>query len=155
TQTRTHNAQNEITSISGSGAVTYDADGNLTADGSGSGFVYDAWGRLVRVTSGGNTLASYQYDGLGRRVVESSGGAAKDLYYSSGWQVLEERAAGAAQAQYVWSPVYVDALVLRDRDADGSPANGLEERLYAQQDANWNTTALVDAGGNVVERYVY
>src|SRR5205814_941374 len=34
TQTRSHNQQNEITSISGAGAVTYDANGNLTADGS-------------------------------------------------------------------------------------------------------------------------
>ena len=59
TQTRTHNQQNEITSISGSGAVSYDADGNLTADGSGKAFAYDAWNRLVRVTSGGSTIAAY------------------------------------------------------------------------------------------------
>jgi RHS repeat-associated protein len=49
----------------------------------------------------------------------------------------------------------VDALVLRDRDADGNPANGLEERLYAQQDANWNITALVNPSAHVVERYDY
>jgi YD repeat-containing protein len=47
TQTRTSNQQNEIPSISGAGAVTYDANGNLTADGSGNTFVYDAWNRLV------------------------------------------------------------------------------------------------------------
>jgi RHS repeat-associated protein len=62
---------------------------------------------------------------------------------------------GAATAQYVWSPVYVDALVLRDRDADGQGGNGLEERLWAQQDANYNVTALFDNSGNVVERYAY
>jgi RHS repeat-associated protein len=56
--------------------------------------------------------------------------------------------------QYVWSPVYVDALVERDRDANGQSSDGLEERLYAQQDANYNITALVDANGTVVERYV-
>src|SRR5262249_37911476 len=49
----------------------------------------------------------------------------------------------------------VDALVERDRDADANPLNGLEERLYVQQDANFNVTALVDVNGNVVERYVY
>ena len=55
--------------------------------------------------------------------------------------------------RYVWSPVYVDAMVLRDRDTD---ANGsLEERLWVQQDANWNVTALVNASGTVVERYAY
>jgi RHS repeat-associated protein len=31
----------------------------------------------------------------------------------------------------------------------------LDQRLYVQQDANWNVTALIDTSGNVVERYVY
>jgi hypothetical protein len=47
----------------------------------------------------------------------------------------------------------VNALVLRDRDTD---ANGtLDERLWAQQDANFNVTALVDGSDVVVERYAY
>jgi RHS repeat-associated protein len=49
----------------------------------------------------------------------------------------------------------VDALVLRDRDANGQGGDGLEERLWVQQDANFNVTALVNASGSVVERYVY
>jgi RHS repeat-associated protein len=83
-----------------------------------------------------------------------AGGATTDLYYSAAWQVLEERIGGTPKAQYVWSPVYVDALVERDRDANGQTGDALEQRLYAQQDANYNITALVDASGNVVERYV-
>ena len=47
----------------------------------------------------------------------------------------------------------MDGLVLRDRDTD---ANGtLDERLYALQDANWNTTALVNTSGTIQERYTY
>ena len=47
----------------------------------------------------------------------------------------------------------MDGLVLRDRDTD---ANGtLDERLYSLQDANWNTTALVNTSGTVQERYTY
>src|SRR5262249_14076884 len=68
-------------------------------------------------------------------------------------QVVEERVSGAAKAQYVWSPVYVGALIYRDRDTDGNGT--LEERLWVEQDANWNVTALVDILGNVVERYEY
>jgi RHS repeat-associated protein len=49
----------------------------------------------------------------------------------------------------------VDALVLRDRDANGQSGDGLEERLYVQQDGNWNVTALVNGSGNVAERHVY
>jgi RHS repeat-associated protein len=88
-------------------------------------------------------------------VSQTAGVTTTDLYYSTNWQVLEERQGGAAKAQYVWSPGYVDALVLRDRDADGSSGNGLEERLYAAQNANYDVTALFDAAGAVRERLTY
>lgn len=154
TQTRTHNRQNEVGSVGGATTPTYDANGNLTKDQAGQQYVYDAWNRLVAVKdAAGATIAQYKYDGLSRRASETRAGATTDLYYSAAWQVLEERAGGAAKAQYVWSPVYVDALVLRDRDADGN--GSLEERLWAQQDANFNVTALADGSGNVVERYAY
>jgi len=57
------------------------------------------------------------------------------------------------KVQYIWSPVYVDALVLRDRDTNGDGT--LDERLWVVQDANYNVTVLFDNSGNVVERYVY
>jgi RHS repeat-associated protein len=153
TQTRTANQQNEITSISGSGTITYDANGNLRADGSGNTYVYDAWNRLVAVKNNGSTVAAYGYDGVGRRITETHGSTTTDLYLSSAGQVLEERVGGVVQARNVWSPVYVNALVLRDQS---SQHNGvLDQRLYVQQDANWNVTALLDSSGNVLERYDY
>ena len=70
-------------------------------------------------------------------------------------------------AQYVWSPHYVDELILIDRDfnADGDLSDD-GERLYVQQDANYNVTSVVGdtlssgegSEGNqwgVVERYQY
>src|SRR5262249_52662885 len=86
------------------------------------------------------------YDALNRRIIENPG-TATDLYYSKDWQVLEERQGVTTTAQNVWSPVYVDAMVLRD----GS------QRLYVQQDANWNVTGVVgNSGGRAAqERYVY
>src|SRR5262249_44739067 len=78
-----------------------------------------------------------------------------DLYYSKDWQVLEERSNGVSTAtiQYLWSPVYIDALVKRDR----STANNgtLDEHLWVQQDANYNVTALANGSGTVQERYDY
>jgi RHS repeat-associated protein len=88
-----------------------------------------------------------------RRVSETKGSDARDFYYSSGWQVLEERLNGTTDTRYVWSPVYVDAMILRDRDTDGN--GSLDERLYVIQDANWNVTALVNATGTVVERIAF
>jgi RHS repeat-associated protein len=213
---RTANRQNELTAIAGAVVPAYDPAGRMTGDETGKQLVYDAWGRLVAVKdppgAGGATLASYKYDGTGRRITETVGSVTTDLYYSAGWQVLEERVGGATAARYVWSPVYPDALVLRDRDpgaagmaaamaeasaaeevvagdepaeevaveeevpagewaeveltADGlvveAPggeaallAAALPERLWAQQDANWNVTALVDTAGVPVERYAY
>jgi len=154
TQTRSANAQNQYTSISGATTPTYDSNGNMTTDETGRQFVYDAWNRLVAVkNSGGTTLETFSYDGLGRRITQTASGTTTDLYYSTQGQVLEEMVGGAATARYVWSPVYVNAMVLRDC-ATGSPGT-LNERLWVQQDANWNVTALVNGSGVVVERYVY
>ncbi|MFO0935124.1 MAG: RHS repeat-associated core domain-containing protein [Gemmataceae bacterium] len=154
TQTRTANAQNEITSISGATTPTYDVSGNMTKDETGKQYVYDAWNRLVKVKdSGGTTIATYAYDAITRRVSETASSVTTDLYYSSQWQVLEERVGGNAVKSYVWSPVYVDAMVARDRDTD---ANGsLDERLYVMHDANFNVTGLVNTSGTVVERFTY
>jgi RHS repeat-associated protein len=152
TQTRSANAQNEITALSGATTPGYDANGNTTADDAGRTLVYDGWNRLTVVKLGASTVDIYGYDASGRRISENPG-TQRDLYYSAAWQVLEERAGSQVQVQYVWSAVYVDALVERDRDADGNAANGLEERLYVQQAANWDVTAVLDAAGNVLERY--
>ncbi|WP_237722930.1 RHS repeat-associated core domain-containing protein, partial [Singulisphaera acidiphila] len=103
--------------------------------------------------SSNNLLVDYTYDALGRRITGDNG-TEVHLYYSAQWQMLEERISGIAVAQNVWSPIYVDALVLRDRDAGGLDGI-LEERLYVQQDANWNVTAITDKTGAVVERYIY
>jgi RHS repeat-associated protein len=152
-QTRSANAQNEITSISGATTPTYDANGNMTGDETGKTLVYDAWNRLVAIKSGATTLKSYGYDAMNRRISETASGTTTDLYYSSQWQVLEEKVGSNTTKRYVWSPVYVDAMILRDRDTD---ANGtLDERLWVTQDANFNVTALVNGSGTVVERYGY
>ncbi|MDX1929039.1 MAG: RHS repeat-associated core domain-containing protein, partial [Pirellulaceae bacterium] len=79
----------------------------------------------------------------------------RHYYYTSAWQVLEERldAATTAERQFVWGLRYIDDQVLRDRAPSGS--GPLSERLYALQDANWNMDAIVNASGSVQERYSY
>jgi RHS repeat-associated protein len=44
-------------------------------------------------------------------------------------------------------------MILRDRSTQNNGT--LDERLWVQQDANWNMTALVNGSGSIVERYVY
>ena len=144
---------------------------------------YDAWNRLVEVKDGANVVAHYRYDGLGRRVrkyePDGENWTVTEYYYSAGWQVLEIRRddsktrsgdplseptlATTLREQYVWSPRYIDAPILRDRETDDDPetgdlgktGSGLDERLYYLTDAHMNVTTLVDTGGDAVERYVY
>jgi RHS repeat-associated protein len=180
-QSRTANAQNELTHV-GPTALVYSATGNMTTDAQGRTLNYDAWNRLVSVSNASGTqVAAYHYDGMNRRIVEQVGtvavpaaasAAIRDLFYSDQWQVLEERVRtpgaeipATADTRYVWSPVYVDAMVARDRNADSNAetgTGGLEERVYALQDANWNTTAIVAASGvsgfsadTVISRFAY
>ncbi|VTR97274.1 hypothetical protein [Tuwongella immobilis] len=99
----------------------------------------------------GVTITEYQYDGLNRRVIEESGSGVNHLLVSQGWQVLEERADSSStpHTQYVYSPVYIDAIITITRDSD---ANGsLDQRLWVVQDSNWNVTALLNDSGIVVE----
>jgi RHS repeat-associated protein len=180
-EARTANAQNELTQV-GSASLAYSPTGNLTTDAQGRTLTYDAWNRLVSVAdASGTEVARYGYDGLNRRIVEQVGtpaspaaatAAIRDIYYSQDWQALEERVritpsqvATNADTRFIWSPVYVDAMIARDRNADGNTTTGtggLEQRVYAIQDANWNTTAIIAAtgvtgvaAGAVINRFAY
>jgi hypothetical protein len=153
TQSRTHNAQNEILTVSSATSPLFDANGNMLTDETGKQYTYDAWNRLKVVkNSGGTTLVTYNYDGENQRIQEVIG-STRDLYYSDQWQVVEERVGGTARVSYVWSPVYVDMMVARDRDADNN--GSLETRHYVTTDANFNVTSVVSSAGVVLERYAY
>ncbi len=98
-------------------------------------------------------IVTYGRDAFHRHVIDTVGSTVTDRFFSSDWQLLETKTGSNTVTRNVWSPVYVDGLVLRDRDTD---ANGtLDERLYSLQDANWNTTAVVNTSGTVQERYTY
>lgn len=67
--------------------------------------------------------------------------------------MVQENIGTTPQRVLVWSPVYVDALILRDRDSDSN--GSLDQRRYALQDAQWNVTSLVNTAGDMLERYRY
>lgn len=55
-----------------------------------------------------------------------------------------------ADSRFIWSPAYVDAMVPQDRNAHGSTTTGtgrLDQRGYALQDSNQNTTEIIAASG--------
>lgn len=175
-QTRTANAANEVTAITG-GWITpsYDRAGNMIsgpkpgAETTRVHYVYDAWNRLAAVkadNSGqpGNTLAEYKYDGANRRIEKIvTGESDAHFFYNLSWQMLEERfvdgqGATLSSDEYVWSARYVDAPIVRfhDGNGDGDYLDAGDNIRYYTTDANHNVTATIDATtGSVVERYVY
>jgi RHS repeat-associated protein len=160
TVTSTFNADYQITAMSGSTTPAYDSNGNMTTDQSGLTDTYNAWGKLVDVYSGSTLEESYSYDGLGNRMTNTVGSTTTDLFNStaSSGQVLEESVGGVYTTRYVWSPAYVNEMVSRDTDTSGTglTATGSSfTRLWAIQDANYNTVALVNGSGSAVERYAY
>jgi RHS repeat-associated protein len=172
-QTRTSNKVNEVADINEStgpswATPVYNRPGNMTtipkpADPTQSfTATYDAWNRLVKLEHTSGTVAQYEYDGAKRRTVKKtyvSGllNETRHLYDTepSRWQVVEERVGTSTNPdrQFVWGLRYIDDLILRDRDTNDDGA--LDERLYGIQDANWNSSAVIDCSGTAQERYVY
>ena len=175
-QSRTQSKVNEIATITASGgtpvwaAPAYDAAGNMTTMPKPSSLTnsytatYDAWNRMRQVKDGGTLIATYSYDGRNRRIVATTS-LTRHFYFTNSWQDVEERLGTltSADQQYVWGIRYIDELVCRDRLVSGSSSSsssssggaGLNERLYATQDANFNVTSLLDTSANVAERYTY
>ncbi|TWT39910.1 tRNA(Glu)-specific nuclease WapA precursor [Thalassoglobus neptunius] len=177
-QQRTNNTVNEITDIAETAGPSwatpaYDVKGNMTTlpqpdDPTGTySATYDAWNRLVKLQDGATTVQENEYDGLNRRTIRktyTSGTLSEKrfYFYTEDWQCIEERVADGsttpgllpAKEQHVWGNRYIDECVLRDRDYNNNGTT-LEERLYATQDANWNTTMLYKQSSGYKERYTY
>ena len=109
----------------------------------------------------GDVAIQYAYDGLGRRIGKdfaAGGSADEETYYNDQWQALEVRRSGKTYTQTVWDEKYVDAPIVRYRDADGSTTTGtldMEETLYLTYDRQFNVTGLVKEDQTFVERYAY
>jgi YD repeat-containing protein len=83
--------------------------------------------------------------------VSAAPGAVTTHLYHDGADVVEERVDGVTRVTYVYNPD--GQLVLRDRDLTGDGV--ADERLWVQQDADGNVTALLNGQGQVVERFAY
>jgi len=105
---------------------TWDANGNLTTDGVRS-YTWDARNRMTTIPG----VASFTYDGLGRRQTATRGGIATSFLYDR-WDVVQEQQGGAPSA---------DLLL----------GLGVDERFARNgatflTDALGTTTALASAG---------
>ena len=94
------------------------------------------------VTGGATTL--FKYDALGRRVAKGN-----TVYAMAGQQVVAEYALGAASASpsetYVYGS-YIDEPILK---------TGTGGKVYYARNQQYSVVALLNATGDVVERYAY
>jgi RHS repeat-associated protein len=111
----------------------------------------------VHKASDDSLVATYAYDGQGRRVSKTVDDTTTHYYYDTSWRVVEERVAygsgeAMATAQYLYRPGS-DTPVLEWFFLNGGE---FIEPMYYTTDAFGKVTALVDGhDGMVLERYVY
>ncbi|MEM8997431.1 MAG: RHS repeat-associated core domain-containing protein [Acidobacteriota bacterium] len=146
-------SRNRPASINGY-ALTWDAAGRLREKGEHR-FVYDAQGRLVEVRriSDDAVVASYAYDILNRRISRTVNGTTYRTVWD-GWRALEE-----------YELVDGGAPLLTSRRTFGTGLDHileLEQRLpnglatfHPVYDSVGSVAALLDADGDIVERYDY
>lgn len=162
TETRRHNAVNEITAIDTTPPGTheepaYDDNGNWINDNTLDGryrYGYDEENRLTDVIrkSDGRPVGHYRYDALSRRVAKianptlaPSTPVETRYFYDDARIVEEQNMGGATQATYVYGN-YIDEVL--------NMARGGQDYYY-HQNALWSVEAITNAVGNVVERYSY
>jgi RHS repeat-associated protein len=122
--------------------LSYDGDGNLTGDGTRT-FVWNGRGQLAQIRQGGQTIASFTYDPLGRRIGKTENAQSVQYLYDGLDTVQETR---GAQASGVLTGLGLDQRYARS-DVSG--------RTYFLTDALGSTKALANAAGDVVQRYDY
>jgi RHS repeat-associated protein len=71
-----------------------DANGNLTSDGTKTYF-WNALNQLVEVKEGSTTVATFEYDGKGRRTEKTAGGLTRTYVYDAE-DIVEERISGSS-----------------------------------------------------------
>ena len=86
--------QYEVDATGGTSSSTYDANGNLTSDGAKT-YYWNALNQLVEVKQGTTTIATFEYDGAGRRTEKAASGVTHN-YVLDAEDIVEERISGSS-----------------------------------------------------------
>jgi RHS repeat-associated protein len=124
--------QYEIDAAGTTTSYTYDANGNLTSDGTKSYF-WNALNQLVEVKEGSTTIATFEYDGEGRRTKKAAAGLARQYIYDAE-DIVEERVTGSSSDTFFF---YHGA--------------GIDEPLARKNSSDVVTYYLADHLGSIVQ----
>jgi RHS repeat-associated protein len=143
-ENRTHNAVHELTAVNAT-PLAYDLKGNLTGNSNGQTYAWDIENRLTTATdSQNNTLGTYAYDALGRRVSKTVGGNTT-IFVSDSLQKICEYENGVLARSYAYGSYIDEPLVMI------SGAN----KYYYHSNNLYSVAGLTDNAGTVIERYKY
>ncbi len=85
--------QYEVDAAGSTTSYTYDANGNLTSDGTKT-YLWNALNQLIEVKEGTTTVATFEYDGEGRRTEKVAAGVTHQYIYDAE-DIVEERISGS------------------------------------------------------------
>jgi RHS repeat-associated protein len=136
----TYNAANRLTKW-GATNITYDLNGNLTNDGSKT-YTWNARNQLSALSGG--AVASFQYEGLGRRVSKTVAGTQTGFLYD-GLNPVQELTGTTPKANMV-TGLGIDEMLSRTTSTGAR---------YFLSDALGSTLALTDAAGTTQTSYTY
>jgi YD repeat-containing protein len=97
----------QVTVTGSAQTFAYDANGNLCAKGGTTcatgttTYDWDVENRLVAVRQGATILATFAYDGRGRRVQKAAGGVTRTYIYDQE-RIAEERMSSGPTLDYVY-----------------------------------------------------
>ena len=129
-----HNGLNQITSVTGSAAPTYDDRGNMDSDGTTS-FGYDQYNRL---TSAGS--ASFDYDPLGRLYQSTGPSGTARRQYDGAAMIAVYNTSGGLTERYVHGPGMDEPLVMY-------AGSGTSNRTFLHADARGSIIAHTNSSG--------
>ncbi len=135
--------------------VNYDAAGNETSYG-GNTLTYDAENRLSAITSpSGSVLASYQYDGDGRRISKTVSGVTTNYVYDVEGRLMAEYEGGSLSKEYIrmhsqFISSQTELVAIENAPGNGSPCTTCfvisddlgNVRLTANNDGRWSPDPL-------------
>ena len=140
------NKLNQYTSVGGIN-YSYDDNGNLTDINDGQfEYIYDCENRLIEAKENSQTVATYAYDYLGRRVGKTVG-ATVTTYCYDGDHVIFEYEGGSKTGFFIYGVGIDEPMYMY---ISGMPAGH-----YCHFDGLGSVIALSNYNGDIAERYSY
>jgi RHS repeat-associated protein len=134
-----------LTAFAGA-SMTYDLDGYLVSKGAYT-YAWDSFGQLTSVSQSGTVVATFAYDGFGRRITKTSSAGTVQYVWDGDQLVLEADASGTTTQAYSYYPGI---------DRPHSVSAGGQTYYTSIEPATGDVNGLIRASDNaVVAQYAY